>query len=67
MTSLAPFALWIAGWALIIAVLFIFSASNAGKRIVYYTLWLAIVFLIVTHYADIGNIFQAANITQGQI
>lgn len=65
-TPLAGFALWIAGWALIIVVIFLLSRSRAGQAIVYYVAWLSIALVLVTHAQAIQTIFQQANITQGQ-
>ena len=65
-TPLAGFALWVAGWALIIVVIFLLSRSRAGQAIVYYVAWLSIALVLVTHAQAIQTIFQQANITQGQ-
>lgn len=65
-TPLAGFALWIAGWTLIIVVIFLLSRSRAGQTVVYYIAWLSIVLVLVTHADAITTIFQQANITQGQ-
>lgn len=65
-TPLAGFALWIAGWLLIITVIFLLSRSRAGQTVVYYVAWLSIVLVLVTHADAITTIFQQANITQGQ-
>ncbi len=65
-TPLAGFALWVAGWALIIVVIFLLSRTRAGQSIVYYVAWLSIVLVLVTHASAIQQIFQQANITQGQ-
>lgn len=36
-------------WGIILGTLFGFSRNDAGKRITYYTLWLMIVLVLVTH------------------
>lgn len=63
---MAGFATWIAGWFIIILALYILAKTQWGKPIVYYSLWLMVVFLLITHYSSISGILQAANITQGQ-
>lgn len=65
-SSLAPFALWVAGWSILIVALVLLSSNNAGKRIVYYALWLSIALLLITHSDSITQLFQSANIFQGQ-
>jgi hypothetical protein len=65
-TPLAGFAVWVAGWALIILVIFLLSRSRAGQAIVYYVAWLSIALVLVTHADSIQTLFQQANITQGQ-
>jgi len=63
---MAGFALWVAGWILIIVVIFLLSRSRAGQTVVYYVLWLSIALVLVTHADAITTLFQQANIVQGQ-
>lgn len=65
-TPLASFGAWIAGWILLIVVLVLISKTKPGAVITYYVLWLSIILLLVTHSSDISNLFNQANITQGQ-
>ena len=65
-SPLASFAIWAAGWILIIVILFAISRFRWGAALVYYTLWLSVVLVLVTHSDVITGIFNSANITQGQ-
>ena len=58
---------WVAAWLILIVGLYAISRTKAGKAIVYYTLWLAVVFLLVTHAGVIQGIFTQGNIFQGQV
>jgi len=59
---------WLGGWLLFIILLVGLAQTKAGKTIVYYLLWLAVVFLILTHYQEIQDIFAGAGIaTSGGI
>lgn len=64
--ALAGFGIWVAGWLLLITVIYLLSRNRAGQTIVYYILWLSIVLLLVSHSDSITQIFQQANIFQGQ-
>ena len=63
---LAGFGIWVAGWLLLLTVLYLLTRNRAGETIVYYILWLSIVLLLVTHSDSITQLFQQANIFQGQ-
>ena len=65
-TPMAGFALWMAGWILLLVVIYLLAQSRAGQTVVYYVLWLSIALILVTHADAITTIFQQANITQGQ-
>ena len=65
-SPLSSFGVWIAGWILLIVVLVLISKTRPGLVITYYVLWLSIILLLVTHSSDISNLFNQANITQGQ-
>lgn len=64
--ALAGFGIWVAGWLLLITVLYLLTRNRAGETIVYYVLWLSIVLVLVTHSDSITQLFQQANIFQGQ-
>ena len=58
---------WVAAWLILIVGLYALSRTKAGKTIVYYVLWLAVVFLLITHAGEIQGIFTQGNIFQGQV
>ena len=64
--ALSSFGIWVAGWLMLITVLYLLTRNRAGQTIVYYVLWLSIVLLLVTHSDSISQLFQQANIFQGQ-
>ncbi len=47
---------WIVTWIVFIALLVALSASRAGKTIVYYVLWLAVLLLVVSHGAELASL-----------
>ncbi len=57
-----PLIQWLAAWILLLIILYGFSQTKAGHTIVYYVLWLAVVFLIVSHASEINTIFQQGGI-----
>ena len=57
---------WAAAWLILIVALYAIAHTKAGKTIVYYTLWLAVVFLLVSHAGLVQGIFAQGNIFQGQ-
>jgi hypothetical protein len=54
---------WLLSWIVLFALLYILSARNWGKTIIYYTTWLIIVLLIVLNGNEIASIFASGNIT----
>ena len=56
------FAQWFGAWLLFILLLVAFAKRAAGKTIVYYLLWLAMIFLLVSHAQEIADMFSAAGI-----
>ncbi len=54
---------WIGAWLLFILLLIGIGQTRAGKTIIYYLLWLAVVFLVVTHYQEIADILAQGGIT----
>ena len=57
---------WLASWFIIFAIIIALLQTSWGKVIVYWSTWLLIVLLLVTHANEIGNIFTSGNITAGQ-
>ena len=53
---------WFAAWLLFILLLVGLAQLKAGRTILYYLLWLAVVFLIVSHYQEITSMFAAGGI-----
>lgn len=56
------FAQWFGAWLLFILLLVAFAKTAAGRTIVYYLLWLAVIFLLVSHAQEIADMFSAAGI-----
>jgi hypothetical protein len=56
---------YLAAWILVIGIGFALNGTAWGQTIIYYVLWLAILLLIVTRYAEIESIFTSGNIIQG--
>lgn len=53
---------WLAAWALFIFIIIAIAQTKAGNTIAYYLLWLAVIFLLVSHYQEINDIFKAGGI-----
>lgn len=53
---------WFSAWILIIAALYGLSRSKAGHAAIYYTLWLLVILMLVTHYQQITDTLKNANI-----
>ncbi len=54
---------WLGAWLLFILILMAAIQTKAGNAIAYYLLWLAVIFLLVSHYKQITDMFAAAGIT----
>lgn len=55
---------WLTAWILFILILLLLIKTRAGQTIAYYLLWMAVIYLLITHYQQITNIFQAGGIIQ---
>ncbi len=53
---------WFGAWLLFILLLVAFAKTKAGNTIVYYLLWLAALFLLLSHASEIAGMFSAAGI-----
>lgn len=53
---------WLGAWLLFIVILAGLAKTRAGKTLVYYLLWLAVLFLLVSHYQEITDMFVSAGI-----
>ena len=58
-----PAIKWLSAWLLFLLILAMVARTAAGKTIVYYLLWLAVVLLLVLHYQEIVDLFAAGGIT----
>lgn len=47
---------WLIAWLLMFLLLYLLSKTRSGHSIIYYTSWLLVVLLIVTHYKEVNNI-----------
>lgn len=54
---------WLSAWLLFILIMLALVQTKAGNTIAYYLLWLAVLFLLVSHYQEITDIFVAGGIT----
>lgn len=53
---------WLGAWLLFILILLLLIKTNVGKTLVYYILWLAVIFLILSHYQQITDILTKGGI-----
>ena len=53
---------WLTAWVLFIVILIALTSTKWGNTIAYYILWLAVLFLLVSHYQQITDIFKAGGI-----
>ncbi len=61
-----PFVTWLSAWIITIVGIYVMSRSEAGTTILYYTFWLAVVLVLVTHYEEVTNILKQGDITAGE-
>jgi len=60
------FAQWFGAWLLFILLVVAFAKTAAGKTVVYYLLWLAVLYLLISHSQEIADMFSAAGIVPAQ-
>ena len=53
---------WFAAWLLFILILAGIARTSWGRPLVYYLLWLAVIFLLVSHYEEIISLFAQGGI-----
>ncbi len=56
---------WLTSWIAILLLLALLAKSSWGKPLVYYTLWLAVAFLALTHATDIASLINPSQAQQG--
>ncbi len=49
---------WIVTWVIMIAVLVALASTRWGKTLVYYTLWLMVVILVVSHGKELASLIN---------
>jgi hypothetical protein len=49
---------WLTAWVLMFLLLFVLAKTRSGHTIIYYTAWLLVVLLLVTHSTQITKILQ---------
>lgn len=54
---------WLGAWLLFILILLALVQTEVGNTIAYYLLWLAVIFLLVSHYQQITDLFATGGIT----
>lgn len=45
-------------WAVLILLVIVIAKTEIGNRLVYYSLWLIVLLLVVTHASDISNVLN---------
>lgn len=55
---------YLTAWILFILILLLIVKTRVGQTIAYYLLWMAVIYLLISHYQEITNIFQAGGIIQ---
>ncbi len=53
---------WLGAWLIVIVVAIMLVQSGWGKSLVYYGLWLALAFLLVTHATELTDILTKGGI-----
>ena len=56
---------WLAAWLLFILIIVGIAQTRIGNTIIYYLAWLAVIFLLVSHYQEITDILKAGGIVSG--
>ncbi len=54
---------WLSAWLLFILIMIVIMQTRIGNTLIYYLAWLAVIFLLVSHYQEISNILTAGGIT----
>jgi hypothetical protein len=49
---------WLLAWFLMFLLLYVLSRTRPGHTIIYYTAWLLVVLLVITHYAEVDDLFK---------
>lgn len=52
---------WLVAWFLMFMLLFVLAKTRAGHTVIYYTAWLLVLLLIVTHSGKISSILQGGS------
>ncbi len=55
-------AQWLGAWIVVIVLAIMLVQSGWGKSLVYYGLWLAVAFLLVTHATELTDILTKGGI-----
>ncbi len=55
-------AQWLGAWIVVIVLAIMLVQSGWGKSLVYYGLWLALAFLLVTHSSELTDILTKGGI-----
>jgi hypothetical protein len=58
-----PAMQWLGAWLLFILLLITIAKTRAGNTLLYYLLWVAVIFLLLSHYKEIAAMFAAGGIT----
>jgi len=56
---------WLAAWLLFLLILAALSGTAWGKTILYYLAWLAVLFLLLSHYQEITDLLAGGGIQSG--
>jgi hypothetical protein len=52
---------WITAWILMFLLLYVLSRTRAGHTVIYYTAWLLVALLLVTHSDQVTKILSGGN------
>ena len=58
---------WLGAWILFLLILFAIAQTKVGASIIYYILWLAIIFTLVSHYQEITGLLEAGGIVPASV
>ena len=50
--------IWIVTWVIVIAVFVALASTRWGKTLVYYTLWMMVVILVVSHGKELSSLIN---------
>ncbi len=52
---------WLTAWFLMFMLLFVLAKTRGGHTIIYYTAWMLVLLLLVTHASQVTSILNKGN------